>query len=279
MAISFGSNFFGNDKFFNQKAAQNNQQTQKINFGNSPGNAHSMLDFMRNNPSISQGNYNHAGYSYGGMGTYAPPQNYGYFGGTNFAGPINQRNINSGLNVSEGSNSQNINSSIQQNQALVIGSNPYFIFAGHQAPPPPPPPYIPPTPVPPPYVPPTPIPPAAPPPPPVHPTPPPPPHHTENMEWPCYDQYGNVVHYFTSYDKYTGFVQDQSGQKVYYDLNQFDQVRNQLYGGYYPTGGQAEILQLIRSGYLTQIPTGQNGLPTLNRPPVPAVAGQDFEYA
>jgi hypothetical protein len=204
-----------------------------------------------------------------------------------------QLNVNTGNLMSRGGIfSQLADQNIQQNQFMSFnkGNGPITIIEGGYPPPPPPAPVPVPVPVPPPPVPipvpvpvpvpvPTPVPTPPPPPTPITPTPTPPPPPTECFEWPCVDQHGNTVLNYTSYDRHTAFVNDQQGNKMYFDMNQFQQLQDRLYGGYYPPGGQAEIVGLIQSGQLSQIPCGPDGLPILNRPPEAAIEGVDYTFA
>ena len=97
--------------------------------------------------------------------------------------------------------------------------------------------------------------------------------------WPCVDpSTGQTVYTHIEYDRNTAFVLDAQNNKAYFNIQEFNTLAATKFGGF-PPNGQAGVLALINSGELQQIPTGENGLPALGRPPDPAIEGVDYTLA
>ena len=71
----------------------------------------------------------------------------------------------------------------------------------------------------------------------------------------------------------------QGSGRLYFSISQLENIAANDYGGNWPPGGTSEVRNLIQTGRLTQIPTGPDGLPVLNRPPEPAIEGIDYQLA
>lgn len=108
--------------------------------------------------------------------------------------------------------------------------------------------------------------------------PPQPPQVDPGYTWPCRDSTGQVVYTHIEYDRNTAFVLDAQNNKAYFNIQEFNTLAATKFGGF-PPNGQAGVLALINSGELQQIPTGENGLPALGRPPDPAIEGVDYTLA
>ncbi len=193
--------------------------------------------------------------------------------GDGFNIPTNQTNSNGGA-LTMGDNGQGMigQQGINQNQVMIgFSGGPVTYIQGRTQPPPPPP------------QPPTPDPPVTQPPvtqPPVITIPPTtlPPQVDPGLTWPCRDSTGQVVYTHIEYDRNTAFVLDAQNNKAYFNIQEFNTLAATKFGGF-PPNGQAGVLALINSGELQQIPTGENGLPALGRPPDPAIEGLDYTLA